>query len=321
MDNYDIYHQWLGISPEEQPPSLYRLLGLSDFEHDPEVIRNAAERQALHVRRLARGEFTDVGQELLNELAQAKLILLSEEKRSAYDESLRMDRQTLMVDAEPDYAEDVTSDDIGQPPKSDSQIKSLRLATAKATVITVEDLKTDPPKDRWILGYHNDCDVRINHDTVSGIHCQLTLGNGKLYVSDLNSTNGTYVNQSRLVETKKLRADDLLTLGRDHRVILPRALLANRNADANTVFVGTNEGNEFRLESEQVSRFHAKLVILPGSTVVEDLDSKYGTYVIREGQEPVKIKRFRLRMGDVVCFANVRIDANMILQLGPRSLD
>ena len=80
MDNYDIYHQWLGISPEEQPPSLYRLLGLSDFEHDPEVIRNAAERQALHVRRLARGEFTDVGQELLNELAEAKLILLSEEK-------------------------------------------------------------------------------------------------------------------------------------------------------------------------------------------------------------------------------------------------
>ena len=62
MSNHDVYHQWLGIPPDQQPPTLYQLLGVARFEKDAEVIRNAAERQALHVRRLARGEFTDVGQ-------------------------------------------------------------------------------------------------------------------------------------------------------------------------------------------------------------------------------------------------------------------
>ena len=27
-DSYDAYHEWLGIAPREQPPNLYRLLGI-----------------------------------------------------------------------------------------------------------------------------------------------------------------------------------------------------------------------------------------------------------------------------------------------------
>ncbi len=33
-DEFDAYHQWLSIPPVEQPPTLYRLLGLSQFEND-----------------------------------------------------------------------------------------------------------------------------------------------------------------------------------------------------------------------------------------------------------------------------------------------
>ena len=54
--DFDAYHRWLGIPSEEQPATHYRLLGLALFESDPEVIRDAAERQIAHVRGYALGK-------------------------------------------------------------------------------------------------------------------------------------------------------------------------------------------------------------------------------------------------------------------------
>ena len=41
MSAIDPYHRWLGIAPKDQPPSHYRLLGIDDFEPDPDVIAAA----------------------------------------------------------------------------------------------------------------------------------------------------------------------------------------------------------------------------------------------------------------------------------------
>src|SRR5262245_15474043 len=89
MPDYDVYHLWLGISPEEQPPDYYRLLGVPLFEQNADVIRNAADRQLSHVKRLAVNQFTQVGQQLLDEIAAAKICLLRPEKREVYDAKLR----------------------------------------------------------------------------------------------------------------------------------------------------------------------------------------------------------------------------------------
>src|SRR3569623_1032118 len=45
MATFDPYHIWLGIPPKDQPPTLYRLLGLDQFERAPEIIDTAATRQ------------------------------------------------------------------------------------------------------------------------------------------------------------------------------------------------------------------------------------------------------------------------------------
>ena len=34
-ENFDPYHKWLGISPKDQPPHHYRLLGIDLFEVRP----------------------------------------------------------------------------------------------------------------------------------------------------------------------------------------------------------------------------------------------------------------------------------------------
>ncbi len=87
--DFDPYHRWLGISPKDQPPDHYRLLGIDRFESDPEVIRDAAMRQMGHVRSYQLGPQRDLSQRILNELGAAKGCLQDATRRAAYDSQLR----------------------------------------------------------------------------------------------------------------------------------------------------------------------------------------------------------------------------------------
>ena len=88
-EEFDPYHRWLGIPPKDQPANHYRLLGLGLFEEDPEVIRDAAERQMGHVRLYALGKHSDLSQRVLNELGAARACLLDRAKKAEYDGRLR----------------------------------------------------------------------------------------------------------------------------------------------------------------------------------------------------------------------------------------
>jgi len=86
---FDPYHTWLGISPAEQPPNHYRLLGVAMFEDSRDVISNAADRQMAHIRTFQSGKHSAESQKLLNELSAARVTLLDSKKRAAYDAKLR----------------------------------------------------------------------------------------------------------------------------------------------------------------------------------------------------------------------------------------
>ena len=88
-ESFDPYLKWLGIRDPERPPNHYRLLGIDFLESDPDVIATAADRQMAHVRRYQSGSHAPASQDLLNELAVAKLLLLSPEKKAAYDRTLQ----------------------------------------------------------------------------------------------------------------------------------------------------------------------------------------------------------------------------------------
>ena len=88
MGDFDPYHKWLAIPPAEQPPNHYRLLGLRQFESDPDVIANAADRQMAHLRQFQTGQRAALSQKLLNEIASAKICLLRPEAKARYDARL-----------------------------------------------------------------------------------------------------------------------------------------------------------------------------------------------------------------------------------------
>ena len=86
---FDPYHKWLGILPEEQPPNHYRLLGIVDFESDEEIIEGAASQRTLYLRTLASGKHEEAAAKLLNEVAAARVALLSQETREEYNRTLK----------------------------------------------------------------------------------------------------------------------------------------------------------------------------------------------------------------------------------------
>ncbi|HVA46132.1 MAG TPA: hypothetical protein VNH11_07135 [Pirellulales bacterium] len=94
---FDSYHKWLGIPAWEQPPNHYRLLGLTNFESDPDVIESAADQRMAHVRTFQSSVHSAQSQRLLNELAVAKLCLLNAERKYAYDTELMSKQRSPLV--------------------------------------------------------------------------------------------------------------------------------------------------------------------------------------------------------------------------------
>lgn len=88
MEGFDPYHKWLGISPKDQPPNHYKLLGVDLFEADLDVIDNAADQRMTHVKRFAAGRHGALSQQLLNEISFARVCLMDREKKREYDEHL-----------------------------------------------------------------------------------------------------------------------------------------------------------------------------------------------------------------------------------------
>jgi hypothetical protein len=83
------YEKWLGIKAHDQPPTHYRLLGVDAFEADPDAISYAADGRMALLRQFQISDNAKLAEQILNELARARVVLLSAGKKEAYDTQLR----------------------------------------------------------------------------------------------------------------------------------------------------------------------------------------------------------------------------------------
>jgi adenylate cyclase len=51
-----------------------------------------------------------------------------------------------------------------------------------------------------LIGRRESCDIVLRFPNVSGAHCQLSLVDGRWFIKDLGSSNGTKINGSRVTE-------------------------------------------------------------------------------------------------------------------------
>lgn len=90
-----------------------------------------------------------------------------------------------------------------------------------------------PFTPRITIGRKRENDIELQDPQVSGHHCEICVQNGRVFVRDLGSTNGTFVNDRR-VEAVWLNRDDVIKLG-SYRLKIGKNLMVE-NADRQTIF-------------------------------------------------------------------------------------
>jgi pSer/pThr/pTyr-binding forkhead associated (FHA) protein len=79
-------------------------------------------------------------------------------------------------------------------------------------------------KDMTLVGRGEECDFRLEHKSVSKIHCVIVKTDGLLMVRDLGSTNGTRVNGTRVRRGMLLPNDKISVANFHFRVLFGAAL-------------------------------------------------------------------------------------------------
>ncbi|WP_284618863.1 GGDEF domain-containing protein [Aquabacterium humicola] len=128
-----------------------------------------------------------------------------------------------------------------------------------------------------VIGRLADVGVFIDHPSVSRRHAELEVVAGAMLISDLGSSNGTYVNDVRLEAPRPLKDGDLIRLGKVFLKYYEQenldVLLHDRIYRMATVDAGTDIFNRQYLVDFLKGEFRlAKLTNRPLSLVYYDLD-------------------------------------------------
>lgn len=69
-------------------------------------------------------------------------------------------------------------------------------------------------REMTVIGRARKCDIHINSQYLSKEHAMIFFENGKFYIQDLESTNGTYLNGNKLLSHPvKLKDNDKISFG------------------------------------------------------------------------------------------------------------
>ncbi len=72
-----------------------------------------------------------------------------------------------------------------------------------------------------LIGRHPECDLQLNHAVISRRHCCIILADNDLYIRDLGSRHGVWVNGERVTE-RRLQHHDQVAIGISFfRVLIP----------------------------------------------------------------------------------------------------
>ena len=128
------------------------------------------------------------------------------------------------------------------------QLKALTEALGDLTLTISDSLS---------VGRGSDNDVVLGSKQISRNHAVLSVLNGKLYVKDLNSSNGTFINDERIEtnESKYIEADDTLGFASfSFQVAAPLAAIDNQEvvADKPTLMLSPDTEIALIVEAEPI---------------------------------------------------------------------
>jgi len=177
-------------------------------------------------------------------------------------------------------------------------------------------------KSVWVVGSDAGCDIVVQGPHVSRRHCELTQTPQGLRLVDLQSTNGTYVNGSRLSGPVMVTPADVVTLGTSTPLPWPKPpSRPAAPAPAPTmqqpsgpivgrpIRIGSAPDNDLVLNFPMISGRHASFSLDGDRGLLEDVGSTNGTFV---GSHENRVRRAIISPRDVIYLGSFRIPAQRL---------
>jgi pSer/pThr/pTyr-binding forkhead associated (FHA) protein len=157
------------------------------------------------------------------------------------------------------------------------------------------------------IGRDPQCDLHLDNRALSRRHAQIEKRGAAIWVRDLNSQNGTYVNGSRISEPQALNGGDVVEVGRYHvriegveeaRVDTPVLTLTGPEGRhrfamvGEEIIIGRAPSCDIAIGHKSISRRHLRIAIEGNHFLAEDLGSQNGTRLNNKrinGPTPFKI--------------------------------
>lgn len=161
------------------------------------------------------------------------------------------------------------------------------------------------------LGRDAGNDLVIDHIVVSRRHARLEQQGQGYWISDLGSTNGTWVNGRKITQPQALQPNDIIRIGDQQGNSISLAFRSGNltgsrlatidlsDASLNQLpayTIGRTPNNQIQLDHPAVSKRHAEIANTPQGVSIRDLNSSNGTFL--NGQRLVGEQR--LKNGDVI---------------------
>ncbi|NUM35470.1 MAG: FHA domain-containing protein [Candidatus Brocadiae bacterium] len=179
------------------------------------------------------------------------------------------------------------------------------------------------------IGRFQDCDIVIHDNLASKRHCEIGKENTEYYVKDLNSFNGTYVNEKRITSAS-LKWGDRIKIGKTTFIFAeskeeiptpqaqeispiqpsPALIIKAPKQKTRSVLlheekysIGRKEiSNDICIKDSQISSQHAQIIKKDNEWWIFDLKSKNGVFVNQQATESCMLKDGdSIRVGDTIC--------------------
>lgn len=164
-------------------------------------------------------------------------------------------------------------------------------------------------------------DILLDAPVISGLHAQLIYDGTQLYVSDCNSANGTFINNTRLAPGRQhlLVAGDIISFAKGFSAKLVNSNDASSDPQGDKialsktisyhlqhkdeVTIGRSKDCDIVLDHETVSRVHARVKSLGnGRFLIQDNGSLNGTF-----KNGVRIKKAEVSFNDKIFIGRFKL--------------
>ena len=176
-----------------------------------------------------------------------------------------------------------------------------------------KNINTIPINSDCSIGRGKNNDILINDISVSTNHIKIYLDNNQIYIEDLNSTNGTYIDEHKLEvgSQYELNLGQTLRLGTiSYKLIDSQSIKTNDKEFT----IGRSIDSDIVINIDTVSSTHLKINKINNEWYIIDNNSTNGTYI---GSYHIdnKIDKIKLEKNQIIYLSSYKLNSNEIFNL------